>query len=98
LVVNKITFSNVLAKDAPRKKPAPKKPEWIPIDSENLKAIMYDPIECNLIVRFQSNESIGYAYGAVSQTLFEGLQKSDSPTAYLRRFIIPRHRVVRIKL
>ena len=84
------TVARVLAKDAV-KKPLPK---WVPVDSENLKSLMYSPEERILIVKFQNDAE--YAYAEVSERLFQNLQRADSPTAYLRRFVIPNHKAVKL--
>jgi hypothetical protein len=98
-----LTLRDVLSKDrrssARLSKSAPvPNPKWIDMDSDNLKAIFYSPEGRFLTVQFHSDESIGYRYSDISQRLVDGLQEADSPTAYLRRYVIGRHKVVRIKL
>jgi len=71
-------------------------PKWIELDSENIKQISYDRAALILKVVFR-NSPIEYRYYEVSKTLFENLQEADSPSAYLRRFVVPSHRVRRFQ-
>lgn len=70
--------------------------DWIPINSENLEAISYNATRETLSVKFRNADTI-YRYYEVSKTLFDTLKKAESATDYLRRFVIPKHRVRRFQ-
>jgi len=62
--------------------PGPLPPEWVPLQSSNVRAAMYDETSRTLSVQFLSGAE--YDYYDVPKHVADGLFNSGSPGRYIR--------------
>jgi KTSC domain len=84
---NRMNLTDVLAKDAPRRYRVqrdlsePKQgPQWVPVDSSRIKALIYSAPDRLLLVKFHGSANDPdptYVYEDVSQALYDGLRRAD---------------------
>jgi len=64
---------------------ADSRPEWVPVSSSNLEAVMYDPDSRVLSIRFQNGAE--YQYNNVEPEVARGLTQAASPGRFFDRNI-----------
>jgi KTSC domain len=62
-------------------------PQMHYVDSSNVEAVGYDPVEREVYVRFRNGRT--YAYGDADETTFEELRAAASVGSYLNRVLKP---------